>query len=256
MLIFQNSRLFFEHKRDVENGHCWDSGFGKSALLSLLFSVSVLNGHGHLFSYRTYYAVNSLGLEREEDKSSQIYCLLQPLLLSTTQYALVCAVPPHTLLRPFQVLSNPRSSRELFLAVLLFFLHRQCLWVLLIWDQMLWLGVTEQTDRHSQHQVTVVPNLDEAVQSPPICHDFFKNLLKICVAVLLIRPGVPQQGSKIHQMTDKPDRLKPEGSAKHVWVSQNQELLHPQSALPDNISLALSFCVLMRKQWCFVILAT
>lgn len=51
---------------------------------------------GHLFSYRTYYAVNSLGLEREEDKSSQIYCLLQPLLLSTTQYCTgLCCPTPH-----------------------------------------------------------------------------------------------------------------------------------------------------------------
>lgn len=100
--------------------------------------------------------------------------------------------------------------------MLLFFLHRLFPWVLLMWDQMLWLGVTEQTDRHPRHKVTVAPNLDEAVQSPPICHDFFKNSLKICLVVLLIRPGIHLQASKIHQVTDKPDRLKPKGSAKHV----------------------------------------
>lgn len=49
-------------------------------------------------------------------------------------------------------------------------------------------------------------------------------------------------------MTDKPDKLKPKGSAKYVWISKNPELLHPQSALSDNILLALGFCVLMSKQ--------
>lgn len=207
----------------MENGHCWDSGFGKSALFSLLFSDSVLNGHGHLFSYRTYYSINSLAWEGEKYKSSQIHCpcslfccpahtvlQLQPI------HALVCAIRPHTLLTAFQVLRNSRSSHELLLAVLLFFLHCPCLWLLLIWDQMLVLGVTEQTDRHPQDQGTVASNLDKTVQSLPTCHEFFKNSLKICVAVVLIRPGIHQQASKIHQMTDKPDQLKPKGLAKHV----------------------------------------
>lgn len=205
----------------MENGRCWDSGFGKCALLSLLFSVSVLNGHGHLFGYRTYYAINSLAWEGEKDKSSQIHCSCrlfccpaQTLLQLQPIPALVCAVTPHTLLRLFQVLSNPTSSHELFLAVLLFFLHCPSLWVLLIWEEMLWLGVTKQTG-HPQHQGAVAPNLDKAVQSPPTCHDFFQELIKntlVFLAVLLIN----QQASKIHQMTDKPDRLRVKGSAKHV----------------------------------------
>lgn len=192
-------------------------------MLNPLFSFSVLNAHRHLFSYRTYYAINYLAWEGEKDKSSQIpcpcnvfCCPAHTVLQLEPVHALVCAVTPHPLLRPFQVLSNPSSSQEPFLAVLLFFLHRRCLWVLLIWDQMLWLGVTEQRDAHPQHQGTVAPNVDEAVQSLPTCHDFFKNSLKICVAVLLIRPGLHHQASKIHQMTDKPDRLKPKGSAEHV----------------------------------------
>lgn len=159
--------------------------------------------------------MNSLAWEGEKDKSGQIHCpcsllccpahtvlQLQPIP------ALVCAVTSHTLLRPFQVLSSPTSSHELFLAVLLFLLHCPGQWVLLIWDRMLWLGVTEQTDRHPQHQGTVAPNLDKAVQSPPTCHDFFKNSLKI--HVLLIN----QQTSKIHQMTDKARQAKTKGLSK------------------------------------------
>lgn len=77
----------------------------------------------------------------------------------------------------------------------------------------------------------------------------FQGLIKnTCEAVLLIRSGIHKQATKIHWMTDKPDRLKPKGSAKYVWISKNQELLHPQSALSDNILLALGFCVLMSTQ--------
>lgn len=74
------------------------------------------------------------------------------------------------------------------------------------------------------------------------------------VTVLLIRPDVHEQTSKIYQMTDKRDRLKPKAAAKHVWISKSQELVHPQSTLSDNILLALGFCVLMSKEQCFVIL--
>lgn len=112
----------------MESGHCWDSGFGKSALLSLLYSVSVLNGHGHLFSYRTYYAINSLVWEGEKCKSSQIHCVCNLFCCPAHSSAATAhswtgqCCHPQTLLRPFQVLSNPRSSHELCLAGLLFFL--------------------------------------------------------------------------------------------------------------------------------------
>lgn len=65
----------------MENVHHWDSGFGKSALLSLLFSVNVLNAHEHLFSYRTYYAINSLAWEGEKRQIQSNSFSLQSLLM-------------------------------------------------------------------------------------------------------------------------------------------------------------------------------
>lgn len=65
----------------MENVHYWDSRFGKSALLSLLFSVSVLNAYGHLFSYRTYYANNFLAWEGEKRQIKWNSFSLQSLLM-------------------------------------------------------------------------------------------------------------------------------------------------------------------------------
>lgn len=175
----------------------------------------------NLFSYRTYYAINSLVWEGEKGKSSQIHCVCNLFCCPTHSTAARAhswtgqCCHAQTLLRPFQVLSNPRSSHELCLAGLLFFLPGS--FAELGSNVVAWCGWTDR--RTPLHQVTVAPNLDKAVQSPHICHGFFKNSWKIRAAVLLIRPGIHQRASKIRQMTDQPDRLKPKGSAKHVWVT-------------------------------------
>lgn len=60
-------------------------------MLSLLFSVSVLNGHGHLFSYRTYYATNSLAWEEKKTNPAKF---LVPATSSAAQHTQYCSYSP------------------------------------------------------------------------------------------------------------------------------------------------------------------
>lgn len=72
---------YFSSTKEMENVHHWDCGFGKSALLSLLFSVSVLKAHGHLFSYRMYYSITSPAWEGEKRQIQSNSFSLQSLLM-------------------------------------------------------------------------------------------------------------------------------------------------------------------------------
>lgn len=57
---------------------------------------------------------------------------------------------------------------------------------------------------------------NEIRQSTHSLQCFQEYFLNMHVTVLLIRPDVHEQTSKIYQMTDKRDRLKPKAAAKHV----------------------------------------
>lgn len=174
----------------MENVHHWDSGFGKSALLRLLFSVRVLNAHGHLFSYRTYHAVNSLAWEGEKRQIQSNSLSLQSLLMFCTHsYCSYSQFMHWFMLSHPTYCSDPSRCWAISAQVTNRFLLRSCFSCTVYACGFCWSGtkccglvwLNRQTDRHPQRQVTAAAQLDQTVLSPPTCRDFFKDSLKICV---------------------------------------------------------------------------
>lgn len=184
----------------MENIHHWDSGFEKSPLLSLLFSVSVLNAHGHIFSYRTYYAINSLAWEGEKDKSSEINPPCNLLWCSASTYCNYRQFMHWFMLSHPTYCSDPSTCWAISAQVINCFLLHSCFSCTVYAcgfcsSATEYCGLIRLSDRHPQHWVTVAAKLDQTVQSTPIHHGFFPNLLKMCVAVSAVNQAWYTQAS-------------------------------------------------------------
>lgn len=172
------------------NVHRWDCGFGKSALLSLLFSASVLKAHGQLFGYRMYYSTTSLVWEGGKRQIQSNSFSLQSLLMichHTDRSYSQCVhwfVVSHR-----SYCSDLNRYWGISAQVMNHFLLGSCFSCTVYvygfcWSRteccgLLWMN--RQTDRHPQHQVPVAAKPGQTVQSTSTHCDFFENSLKICV---------------------------------------------------------------------------